>query len=115
MNINVKVDGLEKVLMDFSKRGLDAQERADHVTETYTLKMAMESADMAPVDKGDLRASILASPEQLDDALWQYGSDLSYARKQEYENISNKGFIRKAVWNNRSPYREALRREVLKK
>lgn len=114
MNINVKVQGIEKIMKDFSQRGLTAQYRADKVTETYTRKMANESGGMAPVDTGDLRASIIASPEKLDDALWQYGSDLSYARKQEYENISNKGFIRKSVWNNRTPYREALKREVTK-
>src|SRR5690606_14001016 len=102
-------------MSDFSKRGIESQTRADKVTATYTRKMANESGGMATVDTGDLRASIIASPERLSNALWQFGSDLSYARKQEYENISNKGFIRKSIWNNRTPYREALKREVLKK
>ncbi len=114
MKMNVKVQGVDKIMRDFSQRGLAAQYRADKVTETYARKMANESAEMAPVDSGDLRASIAASPERLANAVWQYGSDLPYARRQEYEHASRKGFIRKSVWNNRTPYREALKREVTK-
>lgn len=115
MKMNVKVQGVDKVINSFTLRGTKARMRADKVTETYTRKMANESGKMAPVDTGDLRASIIASPEKLDDALWQYGSDLDYAVIQEYTHATKKGFIRKAVWNNRTPYREALRREVTKK
>lgn len=112
MKFNVKVQGVEKIMQGFSQKALAAQYRADKVTETYTRKMANESGEMAPVDSGDLRASIIASPERLKNALWQYGSDLPYAQTQEYEHATKKGFIRKSVWNNREPYREALRREV---
>ena len=115
MKMNVKVQGVDKVINSFTLRGTKARMRADKVTETYTRKMANESTEMAPVKTGDLRASIAASPEKLDDALWQYGSDLPYAVIQEYTHATKKGFIRKAVWNNRTPYREALRREVTKK
>ena len=115
MKMNVKVQGVDKVINSFGLRGTKARMRADKVTETYTRKTANESGKMAPVDTGDLRASIIASPEKLDDALWQYGSDLDYAVIQEYTHATKKGFIRKAVWNNREDYREALRREVTKK
>ncbi len=113
--MNVKVQGVNKVINSFSLRGTKARMRADKVTETYTRKMANESGKMAPVDTHALQNSIIASPEKLDDALWQYGSDLPYANIQEYEHATKKGFIRKAVWNNREDYREALRREVAKK
>jgi len=114
VKFNVKVQGVDNVINNFWLRGTKARMAADKVTETYTRKMANESGKMAPVDTGDLRASIIASPEKLDDALWQYGSDLPYANIQEYEHATKKGFIRKSVWNNRTPYREALRREVAK-
>ena len=114
MNLYIKVQGVDKVSNSFSLKGTKARMRADNVTETYTRKMANESAGLAPVDTGDLRASIAASPEKLDDALWQYGSALPYALRQEYEHTSKKGFIRKSVYNNREKYREALRREVTK-
>lgn len=115
MKLNIKAMGVNKLMNDFSAKGLAAQYRADKVTETYARRMANESAAMAPVDAGDLRASIAASPRRVANAEWEYGSELEYARRQEYENKSHKGFIRKSVWNNRTPYREALRREVTKK
>lgn len=115
MRINIKVEGLEKVMRDFTTRGIKAQSKAEKVTETYARKMANESAGMAPVDSGDLRASIAASPRRIGPAQWQYGSELPYARRQEYEHRSKKGFIRKAVWKNRTPYREAMKRELTKK
>jgi len=112
MNVNVK--GLDDVMKDFSLAGMKAQGRADKVTETYTRKMANESGEMAPVKSGDLRANVIASPRRLKPAVWEYGGTLAYARRQEYENSTHKGFIRKSVWNNRTPYRERLREEVAK-
>ena len=115
MRINVKVQGIEKVMNDFSQKGLAAQSRADKVTETYTRKMANDSAAMAPVKSGDLRANLLASPRRVSNAVWEYGGTLAYTRRQEYEHKSKKGFIRKSVWRNRNDYREAVRREVTRK
>ena len=114
MNINIKVKGLDKVMNDFSLRGVQAQYRVDKVTETYTRKMANESTKMAPVDTGALRASIAASPRRLQVGTWEYGSHLPYARRQEYEHKTKRGFIRKAVWRNRNDYRRAIRREITK-
>lgn len=114
MKLSGGISGINKVMTDFSRKGLVAQFKADKVTETYARKMANESAGIAPVDTGDLRASISASPRKVKTAEWEYGSDLAYARVNEYENPTNKGFIRKSVWNNRTPYREALKREVTK-
>lgn len=114
MNINIKVKGLDKVMKDFSLRGVQAQYRVDKVTETYTRKMANESTKMAPVDTGALRASIAASPRRLQVGTWEYGSHLPYARRQEYEHKTKRGFIRKAIWRNRNDYRRAIRREITK-
>lgn len=114
MKLNIGVSGLEAVMKDFSLRGIKAQGDADKVTETYTRKMANESGQMAPVESSDLRNSILASPHRISPAVWEYGSGLPYARRQEYEHASKKGFIRRSVWNNREAYREALKREVTK-
>lgn len=115
MRMNVNVSGLDSVMKDFSLAGIKAQGNADKVTETYTRKMANESADMAPVKSGDLRANLASSPRRIEPAAWEFGGTLPYTRRQEYEHASRKGFIRKSVWNNRNPYREALKREVTKK
>src|SRR5690625_8000571 len=112
MNVNVK--GLDKVMRDFSVAGIKEQGNADKVTETYTRKMANDSADMAPVKSGDMSANIAASPHRLKPAGWEYGGTLPYNHRQDYEHKTKKGFIRKAVWKNRNDYREALKREVSK-
>ena len=114
MRMNVNVKGLDEVMRDFSMAGIKAQGNADKVTETYTRKMANDSADMAPVKSGDLRSNLAASPYRLKPAVWQFGGTLPYTRRQEYEHKTKKGFIRKSVWKNRNDYREALRREVAK-
>lgn len=115
MRIKVNVVGIEKAIAGLSMKAAESKIRADKVTETYTRKMANDSAGLAPVDTGDLRASIVASPRRISSGTWEYGSNLSYARRQEYENATKKGFIRKSVWRNRNPYREALRKEMTKK
>ena len=114
MNINVSVKGLENVMRDFSEKGKRAQTRVDKVSETYARKMANESGEMAPVKDNILRPDIIASPRRLKLGTWEFGSNLAYARRQEYEHPTKKGFIRKSVWNNRTPYRETVRREVIR-
>jgi|SRR5690625_4505708 len=115
MNVDIKVQGLDKVMKDFSIAGMKAQGEADKTTETYARKMANDASSNAPVDSGDLRANIAASPRRLKLATWEFGGTLPYARRQEYENRTHKGFIRKAVWNNRAEYRDAVKRAVIKR
>src|SRR5690554_7906606 len=107
--------GLDKLTKKFdSLSGNATLETVDKITETYTRKMANESAGLAPVDQNILAPSITASPAPVEKGVWEFGSILEYARRQEYEHATHKGFIRKAVWNNRTPYREALKRELTK-
>src|SRR5699024_2431335 len=111
MRLNVKVQGLNEVMRDFSLKGIQAQGRADKVTETYTRKMANDAADNAPVDTSALKNNLAASPRRISPGVWEFGGTLAYTRRQEYEHKTKKGFIRKAVWRNRNDYREKLREE----
>lgn len=117
MKLDIKIlggDALEKKFREFA--GTKTLETVDKVTETYARKMANEAAEAAPVDQNLLAPNIAASPER-DNGLkgvWTFGSTLEYGRRQEYEHKTKKGFIRKAVWNNRTPYREAILREITK-
>ena len=115
MNINIKVDGIDEVMKEFGKwTGQAYAKDIDKVSETYARKMAKESAGKAPIDTGSLKGSIASSPAPGGTlGEWTYGSDLPYARRQEYEHASAKGFIREVVWNNRDKYREAVRKAVL--
>src|SRR5690625_3587169 len=112
MRLNVKMQGLNEVMRDFSLKGIQAHNKADKVTETYTRRMANDAAKNAPVDTGELRANLLASPRRIKAATWEFGGTLEYTRRQEYEHKTKKGFIRKAVWANRNDYRMKLREEL---
>jgi hypothetical protein len=103
---NVNVSGLNDVL-----RMLDdgpVKTDLDRITEAYTRKMANETAMAAPVDTGKLKNSFPPSVRKDADVSWSYGSDVPYAKKQEYEHRTKKGFVRKTVWNNREPYRNKI-------
>ena len=104
--MTIRIQGLNRVLSSLEYD--DLVRDVANTTEAYTRKAANEAAEMAPVKDGILRNSIVASPEQIDETHWQYGSNVAYARKQEYENKTHKAFIRKSVWNNEEPYREKI-------
>jgi hypothetical protein len=103
---NVNVSGLNDVL-----RMLDdgpVKTDLDRITEAYARKMANETAMAAPVDTGKLKNSFPPSVRKEADVSWSYGSDVPYAKKQEYEHRTKKGFVRKTVWNNRELYRNKI-------
>src|SRR5690606_9785700 len=114
MNINIKVKGLDKVMNDFSLRGVQAQYRVDKVTEAYTRKMTNEAAKAAPVKTGNLRANLLASPRRLQIGTWEFGGTLPYTRRQEYEHKTKRGFIRKEIGRNEKIYRPGLSGRIRK-
>lgn len=112
---NVKVTGLEETLRKLDKQlGQQAIDDIDNITEAYAKKMAAESAEMAPLKDAFLKNSIASSPQVSNDDIrvWEYGSNLPYATRQEYEHKTNKAFIRKSVWNNREQYRAAIRKRI---
>mgnify|MGYP000848862745 CR=1 FL=1 len=84
----------------------------DRVTEAYTHKIANDAAVAAPRKTGRLANSIPASVKKEGECMWSLGSDLPYALKQEYEHKTKKGFVRKSVWNNRTPYRNKISEEI---
>lgn len=103
---NVSVTGLDAI-----QQALDPAAVArdiDRITETYARKMANESAHNAPVKTGRLKNSFPPSVRKESEGAWSFGSDVPYATRQEYEHKTKKGFVRKAVWDNREPYRNKI-------
>ena len=113
MKLRITSLGDAEVKRRIARLGEKALDRTDKVSETYARKMANESASKAPVLDNILAPSIAASPKKIRDGEWSYGSNVEYALVQEYENPTKKGFIRTVVWDNREPYREALKKAVL--
>ncbi|WP_053070363.1 HK97 gp10 family phage protein [Alkalihalobacillus pseudalcaliphilus] len=110
MKMNVSIHGVSELIKKLDSGTLDRD--IDRITEAYATKMANSSAEMAPVYRGFLRNSIIASVRREKLMLWTWGSNLPYARRQEYEHVARKGFIRKAVWEHRQDYRDAIERRV---
>lgn len=104
------VTGADKVIKAFETS--DILGDIDRITETYTRKMANTTAERAPVKSGKLRDSFPPSVRKEGPGIWSYGSHLPYATRQEYEHRTKKGFVRKTVWENRTPYREAIKERI---
>lgn len=112
-SMNVRVTGVEEVLRRIGEQGARAMaHEIDQVTERTVRTMANEAATNAPVKTGKLVASIPPSVEKVGEMKWQFGSDVEYATRQEYEHATKKGFLRKAVWNNREQFRQDVREVI---
>lgn len=85
----------------------------DNTVETYARKMAADAAHNAPVRDGFLKNSLASSPQQVTKMTWEFGSDLPYALRQEYEHATRKGFVRKSLWANRDAYRKAVIKRII--
>lgn len=110
---NVKVSGVEEVLRKLGEQGAkELAQEIDQVTERIVRTMANEAADNAPVKTGKLAASIPPSVGKVGEMKWQFGSDVEYATLQEYEHATKKGFLRKAIWDNREQFRQDVREVV---
>jgi hypothetical protein len=107
---NVSVSGLREVLQALDTGPVKTD--LDRITEAYTRKMANEAAEGAPRKTGKLKNSFPPSVRKEADVHWSFGSDVPYALRQEYEHKTKKGFVRKAVWNNREAYRNKLKERL---
>lgn len=110
------VIGLDRTLKKFQNMsGQQAIRDVDKITETYARKMASEAANNAPVDTGALKNSLASSPQPSKQPhVWQWGSNLPYATRQEFEHRTRKAFVRKAIWNNEDAYKQAVLRRLTK-
>lgn len=116
-NFHVRVFGGKKLLEMFAQMSdKEAVKDIERITEAYARKMAGEAATLAPIKTGALKNSIAKSPRKVhgEDVVWEWGTDLSYGLRQEYEHRTRKGFVRRAIWNNQRKYRDAVRRRITK-
>lgn len=109
--LTIKVDTSD-ILRNIENYTADVQKDVQNITEAYTRKMANDSANNAPVDTGLLKNSLVSSPKQVNDYLWEFGSELPYATRQEYENATKKAFVRNSIAVNEPLYRQALEKAV---
>lgn len=103
-----------KGMRDFSKmldhQIHDAEERVDKAVERRALLMVNDTKLSAPRLTGKLINSIDIIPQETKHMERTYGSDVEYARRQEYEHKEKKGFFR----NNVAKHEPLLKQDIRK-
>lgn len=87
----------------------------DEKTRQVTEETAKKSSERAPVDTGRLRDSIPPTVEKLGKMTYQFGSDMPYAVRQEYEHVEHRGYFRRSLWEARDTYRGDLETIIKKR
>lgn len=109
--LTIKVDTSD-VLRNMKNYSSDVQKDVQNITEAYTRKMANDAANNAPIETGLLKETLVSSPQQVSEYVWEFGSELPYATRQEYENATKKAFVRNSVAVNEPLYKQALEKAV---
>lgn len=113
VRFNVRVTGVGEVIRRLGAQGArQLTQEFDQATERTVRTMANDAATNAPVKTGKLAASIPPSVEKVDEMSWEFGSDVEYATRQEYEHSTKKGFLRRAVWDNREQLFQNVREVI---
>jgi phage-related minor tail protein len=111
--IKIQAYGVREALEKAGREGAKhLAHKIDQDVERGVRQMANDSAEMAPVKSGRLAGSIPKTVSKVDQMTWEYGSDVEYATRQEYEHKSRKGFFRKSVWANRQKLRDKIRSTI---
>ncbi len=97
MRIDVRIDGIPELKNMIEKDVRRLQEKIDLAVERRTLKMINETKAKAPVKTGKLRNSIDLLSQETELMQRAYGTNVEYARRQEYEHQTKKGFFRTTV------------------
>lgn len=101
MKIRVGIIGLKNVQDKIAKLNAEGKQKLDEVVERRALEMVNETRKRAPRLTGKLANSIDIIPSETKPLTRTYGSNVEYARRQEFEHKSKKGFFRKTVAKHR--------------
>ncbi|TCM89603.1 bacteriophage HK97-gp10 putative tail-component [Paenibacillus sp. BK033] len=110
--LSFSVKGLDKALKSAKEIPQKLLKELDDETERAALRVVNDARTNAPVLDGFLRNSIKVSGKKKLQRV--VSSDRPYARRQEYEHPTKRGFFRKAMYKERITFREAIE-DVLKK
>lgn len=108
--MRIKVTGADrfKKVSDAIQKQL--VQEVDKAVEKRALKMVNDTRRSAPVKTGKLRNSINIITQESKPMSRTYGTNVIYARKQEYEHATKKAFFR----NNVSKHAKLLQKDVAK-
>lgn len=108
--ISTRITGKNEVIKNLEKLTAQMETDIGDTVEAYARKIANEAAAAAPERTGHLKGSIVESPTQIEPTVWELGSELPYATRQEFEHKTKKAFMRNAIEGNRDPFQKAIER-----
>ena len=109
MKITVGLIGLNDVQAKIRSLPAKAKTELDGVVEKRTLLMVNESRERAPKLSGKLANSIDIIPSETRPMTRGYGTNVEYARRQEFEHKTHKGYMRKTIAKHRPLFFEDVR------
>jgi hypothetical protein len=110
--ISIKARGISEALKSATEIPKDLLAALDDETERAALRVVNDAREGAPYETGALANSIkIYEKRKLARVV---GSDRPYAQRQEYEHKTKRGYFRKALFSERTRYREAIEK-VLKR
>jgi hypothetical protein len=112
--LKIKVNGIEEALKKARATEKELAQGIGREVRKAALRVVNEAAKNAPRKDGLLINSIIASPKKIKAFNYTVGSDRPYAARQEYENKTKRGFFRKALFSERTRFREAIRKLLAK-
>lgn len=89
--------GIGKITKRINEIEDKLKKAVDDTIEVRALKMVNDTKMSAPVKTGKLRNSIDIITQDTKPMVRVYGTNVPYARRQEYEHKSKKGFFRNNV------------------
>lgn len=107
MSFKVRVN-IAEALAKAKRTNTELDQAVEAEVEKAALRTVNDAATNAPRRDGHLKNSITSSPKRIKAYTWRVGSDRPYAARQEYEHKTNRGFFRKALFNERTRFRDAL-------
>jgi len=112
MRIRVNLTGLNEVLANLEQIASDVPNEVDEAVERTALQMVNTSRQEAPRLTGRLANSIDIFPQDTKQGERTWGSDVEYARRQEYEHRTKSGYIRRSVTKHEGTFKTELENAV---
>lgn len=109
-----KVTGVQKTIKT-KFNDIKLEQDIDKITEAYVRKIANDAAEKAPILTGLLKNTLISGVRRspIDRiGVWEIIAGTDYTVRQEYEHKTNKGFIRRSVWDNEPAYKHAIEKRI---
>lgn len=106
--LKIKAQGLSEALKKAGKMRGQLHDDADKAVEYTAKKVVNLARERAPRRDGFLKNSIQIMRQYTAPLTRVIGSDRPYARRQEYEHKSRRGYFRKSMFDGRKVLREKI-------